>query len=171
MTPDEFVNKQDHLSITAGMNQRYHQIKASKWTGWQRSVEITVGVVAVAGACLAVAALSYHSTAIDIVSVVVASIAALFAVALNVLPFGDWAAKHADLFRRWTDLREEVDSLLFSSSDQPSDEATQRLQAIDGKIHRICASEPRCDEELLSQCYKKEMKSRTVSGEPTPCGA
>ena len=58
MTPDDFKDRQYEISVTAGMNQRYHQAYAHWWTGWNRSVQIVVAVLAVPFAGMAQGVLS-----------------------------------------------------------------------------------------------------------------
>jgi hypothetical protein len=160
MKAADLNRKQYHLSVTAGMNQRYHQKRAQKWTWWNRSVQISVGIFAVLGAVLSSITPFVENFKLDLAALVVAGIAACVAVALNVLPIGMWQDSHLDLLRRWTDVREEIDSQRFIRGDKVSDEQWERLKQIDAKVHRICGSEPDCDQELLNACYAAEERSR-----------
>jgi hypothetical protein len=170
MTRDQFLDKQFSISVTSGMNQRYHQSVAHWWTGWNRAVQITVAILAAIGAILACVAPFAKSTALDVVSAVFACLAAIVAIALNVLPLGDWSQEHLDLLRRWSDLREDADSLLFDlTDDEPPPHLIARLKSLDAKVHRICGGEPLSDKALLEQCYREENRSRQqpqVAGEP-----
>lgn len=155
-----FKDKQYQLSLMAGMNQRYHQERARIWTLLDRSFKIAVGILAVVGACMAVVTMFAIGLALDVTSIVVASLAAFVAIVLNVLPFGEWASLHHGLFQRWTDLREDVDGLLFDLQGEPTSENWERLRQFDAKVHRINASEPGCNQKLLNECYASEERSR-----------
>src|SRR5438874_610231 len=118
MTRKEFEQKQYEISVCAGMNQRYHLNFSSLWIGWDRGFWIAIGILAVAGASLAVVSATVERpssgmSSWDIVSIVFASLAAVVAIALNVVPFGEWAGRHRELFGKWSDLREDVDALEF----------------------------------------------------------
>ena len=163
MNRQDFDYQQLRLSMTAGMNQRFHQARARHWLWWNRFIQISVGSLAVLGLCLAVAAAFSESRAIDWIAVFVAFLAAVAAIALNVVPVGDWAQQHLDLFRRWCDLREEVDSLLFEVTGDPTDGRVERLKQLDGKVHRNCSAEPGLDEKtekILMECHAAEKRSR-----------
>lgn len=160
MTRDEFEDKQYEISVTAGMNQRYHQSRAHKWTWWNRGVQISVAVLAVISLCLAVAAALAETALLDGLAILFSSLAVIAAIALNVLPLGDWVQQHLDLLRRWSDVREDVESLPFDLVDEPTPDLIGRLKALDAKVHRICAIEPGCDEELHKKCYQDEKRSR-----------
>jgi hypothetical protein len=98
---------------------------------------------------------------VDWIGVVIAFLAAAAAVILNILPLGECAAEHLDLFRRWTDLREDVDAVLFDLKDNPDQELIDRLKSLDAKMHRICGAEPmEPDKKLLRRCYDEEVISR-----------
>ena len=147
------------------MNQRYHQARAHLWTCWNRGVQISVAVLAVIGVCLSVVSLLVESKVADGFAIAVATMAAIAAIALNVLPLGDWAAMHLDLFRRWTDLREDIDSLKLETTADPSKYGIQRLRELSAKVHRICATEPAPNETLLNKCHALEKRSRKTESE------
>lgn len=160
MTKDNFLDKQYALSVMAGVNQRLHQHRASMWTTWDRICKIVVGVLAVAGVCVSVAASTLHTLPWDIASIVVASLAAIAAIILNVLPLGDWASEHGALFQRWTDFREDVEDLLFRITDEITDDDVLRLRELEAKSHRICGAEPHCSDDKLRRLQAAEEKSR-----------
>jgi hypothetical protein len=166
MTRDQFEDKQHHLSVTAGMNQRYHQNRQFLWTVWNRGIQIVVALLAVVGVCLAVAAFLVENWYVDIWSIAIASCAAGLAVAMNILPFGDWAALHADFLRQWSDLREDVDALQFDLDSTVSDELLERLKKLDAKVHRICGSEPKPNDRLIKRHYNDEVLSRELRDGP-----
>jgi hypothetical protein len=87
--------------------------------------------------------------------------AACAAVALNVLPFGTWEQRHRDLFRQWTDLREEADLLEMNLADSPpSEHHIDGLKRLAMKVHRINGSEPAANIKTLAECQHAEEKSR-----------
>ena len=166
MTQSDFNYDLLCLGITAGTNQRYHQARAHYWTWWNRGVQITVAVLAVIGVCLAVVVSLVESHWADGFAIFFAILAVIAAIALNVLPLGDWAALHFDLFRRWTDLREDVESLrLLESVDMPEPHSVDRLRELTAKVHRICATEPAAKEDLLKKCHDAEKRSRKTEAE------
>jgi hypothetical protein len=170
MTHDEFEQKQYHISVCAGQNQRYHQRRAHLWTRWDRGVRIAVGVLAVIAFSLAIVATFRHSGLVDWLGVIAAFAAAVAAVVLNVMPLGEWSAQHLDLFRRWTDLREDIDALEFDFQGDPTQELIDRLKALDATVHRICGTEsvgPK--KSLLDECYREEVRSRHPSAQATSC--
>jgi hypothetical protein len=124
-------------------------------------------VLAVAAACLAAVGLRLDNIGWDIFAVIVASVAALAAITLNLLPLNQWATEHEALFRQWTDLRDDIDELLFDIYREPTPELIDRLRQLNGKVHRICGSEPGCDRRLLDQCFRDEVRSRA----PANCAA
>jgi hypothetical protein len=160
MTTDDFLYKQYHLSVLTGTNQRYHQEYASWWIGADRAAKIVVGVLAIGGACASVVTASLESVRWDIAGIAVAVLAAIAGIVLNVLPFGDWASRHIALFQRWTDLREDVDALLFDLKGDPSAPIVERLKQLDAKVHRICGTEPAPKKSMLVRCQHDEERSR-----------
>jgi hypothetical protein len=172
MTRKEFEQKRYEISVCAGMNQRYHQSYASFWIGCDRFVRISVGVLAVAGASLTVVSAMIQKPSgqiswADILCIVIASLAAVAAIILNVLPFGEWSAKHRELFGKWTDLREDIDSLEGVCAGEPSAELIEQLHNLGAKVNRIGANEPACDDAFLDDCCTKEERSR----QPGKCAA
>src|SRR5688572_10907881 len=102
MNIKQFKDRQYQTSVMAGMNQRYHQSRAQFWTRWDKGSKVAVGVLAVLGACFSILTLNQHSVPLGWTSVVIAGLAAGAAIALNVIPLGEWANIHWALFQRWT---------------------------------------------------------------------
>lgn len=164
MTNDEFRHAQYDVSFTAGMNQRYHQSRASLWKKCDLSTKIAVGALAVLGAILSFVSWSDSGWLSNLLSVVAAVAAAVAAIALNVLPFGEWSSNHNALHQRWTDLREDVDALLFElDSREPDAHLLARLRELDMKVHRIGGSEPLANRTLLERCDIEERQFRGES--------
>jgi hypothetical protein len=161
MSPEEFRNKQLYISMGAGTSQRVHQDLADRWTRWDRIAKATMAAIAVVGLWISLestkpewAWLASYSTTLSVVGLIAA-------IALNLLPFGDWAMRHISLYQRWCDMREDVDSLQYDiKKGEPSASLVKRLKELDAKYHRICASEPKCGEQLVLRHYDKEKSSR-----------
>ena len=161
MTRDEFLTEQYKVSFIAGMNQRYHQRRASYWR-WDRGVRVAVGFLAVGGLVLSFATVTHEGW--DWLSITIAAVAAVAAIILNIVPIGDWQRDHVSLFRSWTDLREEVDILPYDASRRVTDELIDRLRWLEAKMHRICGCEPQCRPDMLLKCENEEQ----FSWEPAP---
>jgi len=129
MNSEAFLDKAYHLSFSAGMNHRYHQSREHRWNWADRTAKIIVAILAVAALCLCVVTAQSDHWGWDAVSIVVASLAAIAAVALNVLPFGEWAKTHNALFQRWTDFREEIDAVRFEGDGAPTAIQLELLRA------------------------------------------
>ena len=163
---EAFEQKQYEISVAAGMNQRYHQDRISRWVWWDRFFKISVAGLAVVGVCLSiVTAFSTSALAVGS-SILFASLAAIAAIALNVLPFGEWASQYASILQRWTDLREDIDALLFDLHDEPTAELVQRLKELEAKLNRINGSEPKGNRALVEHYYSMEKHSRTFDTAP-----
>jgi hypothetical protein len=172
ITRDDFEQEQYRISVTAGQNQRYHQARLHYWVRRDRWLRIAVAILAFLGAVASILAAVASAVAWDTLAVLIAVVAAIMAIMLNVLPLGDWIGDHRDLFRRWTDLREDVDALLFDLGDSdPTGDLVSRLKEFEAKMHRTCGAElvgP--DKKLLRECYDEEMRSRTKPEEATCAG-
>jgi hypothetical protein len=156
MTRDQFLDDQLWVSVTAGMNQQFHQTLASFWTWCNRFVQIAVACLAVTALCLSFTDEPHW------IERSIAALAAAFAIALNVLPLGDWVQEHYELFRRWTDLREEIDDLQCDG-DRPKPAAIEDLRKLRAKVHRIGAAESGLGvlaRRLLKKCEIEEKKRR-----------
>jgi hypothetical protein len=172
MTRDDFEQKQYEISVCAGMNQRYHQHMARLWSWWDRGFRFSVGVLTVLGASFAVVTAMTSEVGWEAFALFISSCAAIVAVLLSVLPFGEWSGLHLEFFRRWTDLREDIDALMYDLTTEPSDDLVRRLSRLDAKVHRICGAEPGCNKDLLDKCNSEEIKSRTPSAQTqTACAA
>lgn len=170
MRKNECLDRLYILSVTAGVNQRYHQYL---WTVNRRSdrrIRITVGVVAILGLVSSLLADSKTFPAsiqifFDILSLILGITALAVAAALNISSAGDKATEHRELFRRWSDLREEIDttelrvSYLQEEKEVP-EEIDLRIQELDAKKNRINAFEESPDTALLDDCLAKEEKAR-----------
>jgi hypothetical protein len=161
MTKDEFLDKHYEMSVQAGMNQRYHQRYSTFFRRLDTAVKIVTAAAAVIGAILGAASMSETASELVVWSgFIVSVVTTISAVALNVVPFGNHERDHRDFFRQWTDIREDLDALLFDCGDTPSDHVVRELKKLDGKIHRICGQEPKPDDKLIDECFRAEIRSR-----------
>src|SRR5579859_7622665 len=88
------------------MNQRYHQ-RLSWWFGLlDKLAKIAVAVVAVVAVVLALSGEAWKTYDIGW-----SVAAAVLAVILNVLPFGEYERFYDEMFRRWSDLRIDAETL------------------------------------------------------------
>jgi hypothetical protein len=169
MNTADFSTRRYELSVIAGMNQRYHQHEAYKQWWRDTAAKIVTAVFAVLGLSLAIVSAFSSSALVDGAGISVSLVAAIAAVFLNVVPYGTWEKDHVDCFRRWTDIREDVDSLEFEITDgsEPTKEAIARLRELEAKAHRICGSETLANQKLLDACQVAEEHSRGCG----PCNA
>jgi hypothetical protein len=172
MNRKKFLDRQYNISFHAGMNQRYHQRYATFWWRCDTWAKIITAVLAVAGAMLSVGALfEGHDPRIDYLALSVASLAAIAAVILNVVPFGAWESASRDLFRQWTDLREDSEELLFACPGEPDGHNIHDLRKLDARLHRLCGAEPSPNKAILQECHDDEKKSRSKPKETQPASA
>ena len=154
MDREEFLDRLYEVKFTAGMNQRYHQILAQKWYRLDCGFKIATGLVAT------LACISAFASGWTIFSQVTAIVAAILAVSLNVLPFGEWRQIHLDIFRRWSDLLEDAEVFDISIPDKIAKAQIDRLESLTAKMHRINAVEPKANQQLLQKCFDMEEKAR-----------
>lgn len=155
MTPDELVECTHRLKFIAGTNQRYHHKLAWRWGVVDKSIRIAIGVTSVVGMCLSVSgdSFAWWSTAVGWISLGVA-------VALNVIPTGDYEKTNLDLFRRWSDLYKYAQTIQSRSEidgkDAVSPESRSRLAEAIEMEHTLHASQTAPFPALLEQCQKEE---------------
>jgi hypothetical protein len=165
MTKAECLKQLYILSVTAGMNQRYHQ---HKWTHFGRNdkaIRVSVGIVAALSLVASVLGAANNWPEVNITSAVISGVGLIFAIWLNVSPAGEKELRHQGLFQQWSDLRIDVDTTrvrveALEDEGQVPNEFIVRLQDLTQK-NRINAQENAPDEKLLQNCYEKENKSRT----------
>lgn len=157
------------LSIIAGMNQRYHQHLETNAEWWDSAIRIVVALIAVASASVSIwsacktkqQTLANWSAGLSIFSLAVA-------VWLNISSWSDTARHHADLHRRWSDLREEVDDamdhLQGDGEDTPAPaEIVDEVAKLTAKKNRLNALEGAPDRELLGQFQREEEQWRSTA--------
>ena len=158
MTAQEYREKLHELIVTCGFNTRYHQVLAQRWKRWDRNIRILVGALAAFGLLFSVPGFECHPWW----GLVTAFLSLIAAVALNILPVGDWEKAHGELFRLWVDLRRDVANEKFRASEVGEDEGkaapklVDRLCELDQKSHSLDAQEPAPERELLIRCQREE---------------
>ena len=156
MTKQHLFKDLQLLSFTAGMNQRYHQDDAQRWARLDRGVRILVGLLTTLG--VALLPFPVWSAAMTIG-------AAIAAVVSAVVPVGDWNRVHLDLFRRWSDLRQDVDSVMIRLNKDASGAApehlVERFKEMTAKKVGLNALEPAPHEKRLERAYQQEHEART----------
>lgn len=165
MTKKDYLNEIKDLSFTAGMNQRYHQHEMTRYKKTDKCIKISVGVISLFGAISSLLSVSLGLLILGVTSAVISVIALAIAIVLNVHPSSEKGAYHQGLFRRWCDLREDVDgqSVLVegSNSSKIASDDYLRLRDLTTKKNRINSLEKRPNKELLNTCYEEENLART----------
>lgn len=140
------------LFFSAAMNQRYHQALAWWWDFADRVVRIAVSVVATFG--LLFAALGGRWTGAGLC---IATIALILAILLNIVPFADTRHFYADLYRRWSDLRVQIDSLGIKitrcSEAEIPEPLLDRIEDVQRQKALILGSETAAWQGLLERCH------------------
>jgi hypothetical protein len=171
MTRHEFLEQQLRISVTSGINQRFHQDRARYWSRWNQTVQIAVAALAVLGLCMSVGALTAANAWVDGASIFVAAMAAVVAIILNVSPIGDYAQDHRDLFRRWTDLREDIDAMLFDVEDEPEPHDVRRLRELDARLTEPAGQKSRLAIASGNYFGSARLQKRAVDQTAFRCGS
>ena len=117
-----------------------------------RALKIVVAVLAV----FAVAAVFlFHE--LKWAEFIVALLAALAALALNVVPVGEWVTEFGEMFRSWSDLLRDVEQLELKARDLGDEEQTPEhlVERLNDGLSRQCqldSLEHAPDEKLLLRC-------------------
>lgn len=153
MTRDDFWNKISTLILICDVNQRYHQKTAWIWKACDRTAKILVAVMAVAAFCLTIA---HGGVAIRVLELIFGAVAVLAAIALNVIPFGEYEKTSDEMFHSWSDLRKdaEIQSLKLSNVADVSECMIERLEELTAKQHSLNAIEPAPNRKRLQKCQE-----------------
>jgi hypothetical protein len=148
----EFRGELHNLAYTAEVNQRYHHLKQRQMWLWDKVVKIGVAVLAVLAL---IAAFVPHE--LKWLEVTAALLAALAAVALNVVPVGEWITEYGEMFRSWSDLLLDAEQLELKAReiDDGAPVPIHLVERLQETINRQCqldAMEPPPDDKLLSRC-------------------
>ena len=159
MVRNDFWDKITTLIFHCDINQRYHQKTAWIWKACDRSAKILVAVMAVTALCLTIAHGESSVVRFEIAS---GCIAVLAAIALNVVPFGEYEKTSDEMFHSWSDLRKdaEIQSLKVSNVTDISDCMVERLEELIGKQHSLNAIEPAPNRKRLQECQEDYNQQR-----------
>lgn len=158
MKVSELEDKLYFLEYTTRLNQRYHQARERMWAILERGTRMIVGFLAGLGVVTCFIGPEWAS-------VLVAILALLAAIALNVLPFGDREKASGELFRRWTDLRTDIEQIQNSISGAPPNDdipshILERFGFAQSRRNAIEAAEPSPNEKWLLKAQQDENYSR-----------
>lgn len=148
------------LEYACGVNQRYHKILEWRWGMGEKAVKVLMGVMAVCG--LIVTMPDMASLRVEVAIGILSVISAL---ALNVMPLGDREKFHGEMFRRWSDLRSDVETEDVKverkvRTDRAGDVCIERLEELLAKKVSLNASESHAFGSLLHRCQEDENQCR-----------
>ncbi len=162
MTNADFKDRLYGLIRTCGINQRYHH-RLSWWFGFfDKLTKISIGAVAIAALVATLLGTDWHD-----VEVQFAIAAAILAIAINVLPFGEREKVYDELFRCWSDLRTDAEvqdvkirEVELQGDNKPvADHFVDRLTELLTKQHTINSKEAAPIRWLLRKCQEDENES------------
>lgn len=159
MRHEEYRRRLDELLFTCGMNQRYHQCEEWRLGWWDKSVRITVAVLALAGTICAAPGVDRPP-----LGLIVAIVSLIVAMLLNIIPVSDREKFHAQLFQLWSELRADAAKLQLRSCDKDIEASVnyhcpERLIDLISKAAVLHAKEPFPDEMVLKECEGDEYMS------------
>jgi hypothetical protein len=156
------------------MNELYHQRMESKCDLGDKLIRIVVMAIAVGGLVFAVPDLTNPW-----VGFVVSIMALVAAAILNIVPAGDWAKHHGEMFRLWCDLRgdaerEHLKTCEVSDDDKVKEAGAERLVDLWGKVAPLNAAQQAPDDKLLKECHEKACRQLGLdpcppATNPSPC--
>ena len=158
MTNAECLKRLEKIAYTAGINQRYHQQFQWWWSIADKAVRIAVGILAVIGVFVLTPGRESWAA-------VVAFLALIAAIVLNIIPSAEREQFYGDLFRRWSDLRKDAESenLRLAARDSEANatpDVVERIRDLCEKEHCLCAAEPAPWRKFLGKCQEDENQSR-----------
>ncbi len=158
-------NNMFELSVTCGMNVRYHQAYEDFWGKWDRAVKVAVVILTVIGLLFSV-----PDFVSPVAALIVGIISATVALVLNVINFGDWEKEHAKMFRLWSDLRSDAELMEFKIASKEEGGTIQphlveRIAEIRIKANNLHAAERMPNHSFLHTCYHDELRYRRSSSE------
>lgn len=144
-----FWDKLHEQKVTAEVNQRYHQLLARRWERWDRAAKIAVAILGTV-ALLSSFLPAHHAWA----GVALGAAGVVAAVALNVVPLGDWRCAHGEMFRSWGELVQSAEQLEFRARKLGEDATVpgplfERLEEVASRSYQLDATESAPDAALL----------------------
>lgn len=174
------------LSITCGMNQRYSQYMLGKAERWVNLIDISVVAFTVLTLVLGILAMFVPGkklfkrprilvrmglSKVGGLSVWASVLAAIAGVILIVTPASDEAHHFNRMFQAWSDLRQDVDSVVVDADstkllgDEGQAYLERRYRELLAKKNALNAREPSADQKLLDEFLAQEERSRGVKGD------
>lgn len=158
-------------AYVARVNQKYHLLMKTIWLWTDRFFRILLGVFSIAALIYTLTGSEpVHASQVadgtnaqqgDSWELRIAWITALLAVALNVLPVNEWSNLHLDLYRRWTALRNNWESLEIHSVPHDTAKAIaetrllEELESLNAEKNKLDAEEPRQYVWLMRICQRE----------------
>ena len=173
MTHSDLIGEAHELDFHASMNQSYHQ-KQWAWYGfWERSVRISITVLACVSLGYSLAAGPWvpsqvsASNYVSVPAIIVSALSLVAAIVLNVAPLDRRERAHESAFRRWNDLmRDARDFRLRAEAVDKSDTSALQMLVAELQVMRRRLSEIEVDEppyvnnKLLDRCQEDENQRR-----------
>lgn len=179
MNKEEILDTLYQLSVTAGTNQRYYRDLLTTSEAEDSHIRFIVGAVAIVSLALAIVAVFRGEasplpwkfeilkkfTSWNVASVCVAILSAIVAWQLNESPEVSALVRTADIYRRWSDLRTDIDTLQEQVEQEPDDKLPsdigERMRVLLARKNQNNAYDRAPDEKLLEKCEEDENLSRT----------
>jgi hypothetical protein len=176
---DKIWEKLMHLSMLCGINQRYQQMKLTDAVWWSEHTDAAVATLTLITLALAIVAYFIPKQPLlksverlawltfDRISVGSAIVAALGGIVLIIMPESNNVRLHSNLFQGWSDLRQDVDSVISDaeaetqlSGDQEQGYLERRYRELLAKKNALNAREPAPDLALIKAFRIAEQLSR-----------
>lgn len=153
------------LSATAGMNQRYHQLEASQHEKQNEKEKLLTGIAGVLSLVFSITSFFSDHWTIIYVALLLSVGTAFLAVWLNISKADDRQKLSLDLFRRWTDLRQDIDVTLSRAKRETNTNEEisflyLRYEELQSKKNSLNGLEPSPNTKLLIKCQEDENLSR-----------
>lgn len=155
------------LSFTAAMNQRYHQSEAARYGQKDHRVKLAVGISGVWSLIISISAAFNSNEYLQVSAFLITVITTVAAVYVNISKADEKQKASLDLFRRWTDVRQDVDTTASKAcreklTQKEVDFLFSRYEELLFKKNSLNGQEvDAIDEKLLEKCYEDENESRT----------
>jgi hypothetical protein len=167
MTYRDLCHELDCLRCTCDINQRYHQALAWRWRTVDRLAKVSVALVATLAFAAEFWSHEHHGWAIGF-----AGAAAVLATLLNVIPFGEVEKESTEMFRAWSDLRVDVETMIVKAEGpdekQAPDPLHDRLAELRTKQKTLDGKEPAPWRDLLERCQEDSNEAFWGKGIRTP---
>jgi hypothetical protein len=157
MTNAECKLKIYDLIATCSVNQRFHQKMSWRWGLADKAVKIIVALVAIAALITALGGKYWETWSIGFTV-----IAAIAAVILNVVPFGEHEKFYHEMFHLWSHLRIDVemfDTKIEHQKNQSDPHLIERFAELKVKEHTLNCLEPAPSRSLLRKCQEDHNES------------